>query len=57
MGEWGAFYTADSTIVSEAAFILKTMNDMQCGNFYWSYQYDLRKRSYFPVLFHQKNNE
>lgn len=53
MGEWGAFYDADSSILPEAEFILHTMDSMQCGNTYWAYQPDLRKRVYFPVLNNQ----
>lgn len=53
MGEWGAFYDADSTIIPEAKFILHTMDSIQCGNMYWAYQKDLRNRSYFRVLYKQ----
>lgn len=53
MGEWGAFYDADSSVIPEARFILQTMNDMHCGNLYWAFQNDLRKRSYFGVLYDQ----
>ncbi len=50
MGEWGAFYDADSSILPEAKFILNTMKEMRYGNFYWAYQKDLRERTYFYIL-------
>lgn len=53
MGEWGAFYNADSSIIPEAEFILHTMDSLKCGSMYWAYQKDLRKRSYFQVLYRQ----
>lgn len=53
MGEWGAFYDADSSVIPESKFILHTMDSLRYGNMYWSYQPDLRKRSYFNVLYNQ----
>lgn len=55
MGEWGAFYDGDSSVIPEAKFILHRMNAMHCGNFYWAFQTDLRKRSYAPVLYGQSS--
>lgn len=50
MGEWGAFYQADSSVIPQVKYIMQTMDSLKCGDFYWSFQKDLRKRSYFPVL-------
>src|SRR5699024_1107778 len=43
MGEWGAFYQADSHVVTQAKYILHTMDSLDCGSFFWAYQKDLRK--------------
>lgn len=53
MGEWGAFYGADRVVIPQAQFILHYMDSLQCGNIYWAYQKDLRKRSYFHILYNQ----
>lgn len=54
MGEWGAFYHADSSVIKQADYILNQFDNIQSGQFYWSYEPDLNQRTYFKTLTERK---
>lgn len=50
MGEWGAFYGADSSVIEQAEYLLDYMKAIDSGHFYWSFEKDLNQRAYFNTL-------
>lgn len=50
LGEWGAFYGADSDILPIGDAIVKQLEQLRCGEIYWSYFNSLEKMAYFLLI-------
>ena len=50
LGEWGAFYATDSSVLPAGDVIVKTLEQLRCGEIYWSYFNSLDKMDYFPLI-------
>jgi endoglycosylceramidase len=50
LGEWGAFYGSDSTVLPAGDAIVKQLEQLRCGEIYWSYFNSLEEMAYFPLI-------
>lgn len=50
LGEWGAFYSADSSVLHTGDAIVNRLEQLRCGEVYWSYFNSLDESAYFPVI-------
>ncbi|WP_349314364.1 cellulase family glycosylhydrolase [Chitinophaga sp. MM2321] len=50
LGEWGAFYSADSSMFTAGDYIVAQLEQMRCGEVYWSYFNSLENAAYFPLI-------
>lgn len=50
LGEWGAFYGAGASVLPAGDAIVKQLEQLRCGEIYWSYFSSLDKSGYFPLI-------
>lgn len=50
LGEWGAFYNTDSSVLRIGDVIVNRLEQMRCGETYWSYFNSMDKSAYFPLI-------